>query len=278
MIFAHTLVNESSYDHALCLAITNSHFWAVGKKSISAFITNREATADYWAGHRIVCIGDHADELSADSGIGQLDFGVEGEHWRATQLFYAWSRSEGRYMPDWCYEDGEEYYREEAQAFVPLTRPSELPVSPSHEEHAKYDPVGETPGFKPWLRPFDRGIQGRSNGGQSSEWVLRNLTKREYTREDDRPYGSFEHRVIVRAHLGYNRSSPKPGEPFHGPWAGDRFDIVPLGDLELVREKDGRIERVDGWKDVTDELSRETRALYNAELVSVFRTGCVPVR
>lgn len=143
------------------------------------------------------------------------------------------------------------------------------------------DPVGKAPGFKPWQKPFERDVIYARNGAcrpdpdvsasSATEWILRNLTKKEYTREDDGQGGSFDHRLIIRSCWSTNIGSiclnPEPERLYHGPWAGDRFDIVPSGDLELVKGEDGKVVKVEGWKDVTDELRKELDEIYNAEYV-----------
>lgn len=152
-------------------------------------------------------------------------------------------------------------------------KPGKLPYSRECCPNAVTDRVGKAPGFKSWLHPFER---DESSTSPENEWVLRNLTKKEYTREDDGQGGSFEHRLIVRScwstYIGSICLDPEPERLYHGPWAGDRFDIVPIGDLELMKGPDGKVLKVAGWKDVTDELRREIDELFEAEHVRSFIT------
>lgn len=152
-----------------------------------------------------------------------------------------------------------------------FNKPGELPYSREWCPNAVTDRVGKVPGFKPWLHPFER---ADSSASPENEWVLRNLTKKEYTRKDDGQGGSFEHRLIVRScwstYIGSICLDPEPERLYHGPWAGDRFDIVPIGDLELMKGPDGKVLKVAGWKDVTDELRREIDELFEAEHVRSF--------
>lgn len=70
------LIDESAYDTALGLAITNSRFWNTGKKVIANFITSRETTAEYWVGDRIICIGDNAEDLPPHLDVKQFGLGI----------------------------------------------------------------------------------------------------------------------------------------------------------------------------------------------------------
>lgn len=271
MIFSYALVDESTYNSTLALAMSNSHFWNVGKKYIADYITHRETTADYWVGDRLICIGDRAKDLPYDLDIDDLDLPAynwkvkdEDKDMRGADLVQTLDRSTTRGGPKH------------------FTEPQELPFYIGYSDVD--EPVGKAPAFKPWFKPFERGVKNLYNGGRApdlhhersgkipSPWVLRNLTKREYTHEDDRPCGSFDHRLVVRLcwskHISEIGLQPEPEELFHGPWAGDRFDIVPIEDLELVRDEKGKVVKVDGWKDVTDELSRLIDALCKAQRVS----------
>lgn len=107
--------------------------------------------------------------------------------------------------------------------------------------------------------------------------ILRNLTKREYTREDASQCGSLDHQLIARCcwstYIGSIVLDPEPESLYHGPWAGDRFDVVLMKDLECVLGNDGKVVRVpkEEWKDVTDEIMELIDRLVAAEYELLFR-------
>lgn len=275
------------YDDALSLGVTSSHFWNVGKKPIGAHVTNRSNTSDYWCGDRFICIGNSANDLPPHLYIDCLEPYIEEYEYEAEDSD---SDSEIKSVLLDCRGDklarvldymGMKGYEEEWES-MPFPRSTETPRRYGWH-HAGRDCIGQTNAFKPWIKPFDRDTRPTERGGRepdprsdssAPEWILRNLTKKEYTREDSGPCGSLDHRLIVRSswsrEVGSVALYPEPEELYHGPWAGDRFDVVPIGDLEYVVGEGGKVVKVpkEEWKDVTDEIRKLIDRLVEAEYVS----------
>ncbi|KAG7098610.1 hypothetical protein E1B28_000533 [Marasmius oreades] len=127
------------------------------------------------------------------------------------------------------------------------------------------DVVARIQQFQPWVHPFDGWCVRDTTNAGSRMWVLRNLDTKEYIRHTDidhdndseyREFYDVGHKFALRTSWG------DIGHPVaSGAWAGDRFDIVPEDDLEIVVGEDGQVTKVNGWEDVTDEVSKEIDSL-----------------
>jgi hypothetical protein len=102
----------------------------------------------------------------------------------------------------------------------------------------------------------------------STEWVLRNLTRRQYVREsplraegmprkwDGKPLG-LEDILLTQVCWSSDSSASMPeynGDLTLGPWAGDRVDIKKVDILSLGK----------GWRDVTNELVGRLAKIWNS--------------
>ena len=105
--------------------------------------------------------------------------------------------------------------------------------------------------------------------------VFRNLTKREYIREDVGMGGhhtkcSFFGRVLLaRICWSTDPSSAMKYDMCNGKWAGDRIDCVELQNLESVLggqldNHDGNQEEQRPWKDITSEAYSLLHDIYDA--------------
>lgn len=259
----------TDYNDALALALTSTYFWSVGKPHIESLLTRRRSPEWSWSGNRIILVGSGTDSLPPGLDVEYLgpppSDGEDDE--RAWDLLSALDEDIN------CSIEGGIFIRPIAVSGKYLA------------DHRDFGCVGKTANFNPWLKPFDRRVQTLRNAKvrretnpdgsfAAQEWILRNLTKKAYTREDGGPCGSLDHRLIVRScwssEIGSIQLHPEPESLRHGPWAGDRFDVVPLGDLELVLMSDGKVGRVEGWKDVTDDVRKEIDAICMEEASMVF--------
>lgn len=169
MIFS--LLDEDDHDDdgdglssALAFGTTSSYFWDLGKHFLSSLITRRSMNPKLWAGDRIICIGGMACDLPSgfpDEGEGSID-----DYF--IRLFYdefPYPENIRHTIPHW--------YRCERQ-----------------------------PQFKPWAEPFcipDRRSNVQVPDPTSEEWILRNLSKREYTRQTEDDHGDF---ALWRGYVG----------------------------------------------------------------------------
>ncbi|KAK7053345.1 hypothetical protein VNI00_003971 [Paramarasmius palmivorus] len=130
---------------------------------------------------------------------------------------------------------------------------SRSPDWPSLPKVYQNDGLPTTKEFKPWVKPYEQ---------SSTVWVLRNLSKKEYTyavkrsNSSRRGYGTFADRLSVWAVWASNGISGVDDKYARGRWAGDCFDIVPEEQLKYVIGKDGKAVEEDGWRDVTEELNQ----------------------
>ena len=108
----------------------------------------------------------------------------------------------------------------------------------------------------------------------SGNWVLRNLSKHEYVREEAIKVNSMERvgnsRTIGEIGLGQvvlsricwstdDSCAMRYDEDIHrGVWAGNRFDITMIDQVTLVDE--GK-----EWKDVSNEVAEEMREIWASE-------------
>ncbi len=106
--------------------------------------------------------------------------------------------------------------------------------------------------------------------GADKVWVLRNLSKRLYVRADVlagkpdfkgpfvEPFGFGD---LLLANITWSSDSVNM-EYGHalvlGPWAGDRFDIVPW---EVAKKDIKKEKKSNPWKDVSEEQAKRTRML-----------------
>ncbi|EIM91740.1 uncharacterized protein STEHIDRAFT_106461 [Stereum hirsutum FP-91666 SS1] len=270
-LIAMTFSFIADYDDALALGLTSSRFWAIGKSHLVRMLTRSQASAEFWPGDRIILVAFATNSLPQDLEVEYLgpapndpDDPDEVDR-RPYNLMRA-------LVQDIAF----------GKESVLFTQP--WPIATKDFLYTgDFGTVGQSEGFRPWLKPFDRCVQTLKHGGAqrrtnddgtfaAPEWILRNLTKKEYTREDAGPSGSLCHRLIVRScwaeYIGSIDIYPEPESLCHGSWAGNRFDIVPLEDLELVLGKDGKVERVEGWTDVTSEDREEIDAICRAEDMS----------
>jgi hypothetical protein len=96
----------------------------------------------------------------------------------------------------------------------------------------------------------------------ASRCVLRNLTTQEYIIDNGKGFNQ-----VLYAQICYSNDpsiSMQPldfeGEELHlGPWAGHRFDITSLDDIEEDR-KAGK-----EWKDVTLRIRKKLKIIYDSE-------------
>ncbi|KAF9258745.1 hypothetical protein L218DRAFT_990405 [Marasmius fiardii PR-910] len=245
----HNLLNKlhaaifsfiSDYETALCLGITSQHFWAAGKIRISSLFLAYCANPEGDAGCRLIFLGDLANDLPR-------------------KITHAPQKSDRLTFQD-AYEIGSQ--EKPAKFDFPYTG-QKLVL-----DLACDDVVSQSEQFQPWVKPFE-GMDTRS---QKS--ILRNLDTLEYFTQKagpDVPHRGLEyhnysnlhdliHKLALRAswkNIGYGHNVPA------GSWAGDRFDIVPESDLRLMLGEDGRVVKVDGWTDVTDDVLRDLRAVLN---------------
>lgn len=258
---------------------------------IGSLITGRDTRDLYWPGDRIICMGQLAKDLPPSLNDVEYDIPLAG----LDNLGFRPVRDEedlrGMAVALFLSEAVPEYgFRS-----VPV-----LPVT----EPQWTDPAGSMEAFEEWMHPFKRGgrafrsrgsgwrldpiglgpewadVQASCDGGRAlpldpfereTVWILRNLTTREYTREDDKTFGDLEHRLLSRicwsTEIG-SRSWVGPKYLYNGAWAGHSFDVVPLQDRELIEGPDGKVVRVDGWKDMTDAIRREMDDIINRAPVS----------
>lgn len=115
-------------------------------------------------------------------------------------------------------------------------------------------------------------VQFPSKWYRGSNSVLRNLTTREYMRNALVPrseYGNFE-RIglgeVLLARISWSPTEDNSGDTsmsysggiHRGVWAGHRFDIITLEEMEGLDE-------AAEWKDVSEDVAREIDAIWTSE-------------
>ncbi|KAM6496104.1 hypothetical protein JOM56_008810 [Amanita muscaria] len=170
-----------------------------------------------WAGERLVCVGDL---------MKQYPTGVLTAKEEAEVREYAEGKED---------EDGANLYHFARHAFTQAPLPS---------------------------------VNTDQFAGGQQVWVLRNLSKRVYVRADvlagkPEAMGPFVEPLgfgdLLLANITWSTDSVKMDYGHVlvlGPWAGDRFDIVPWD----VAKKDIKKEKK-AWKDVSEEQAKRTRML-----------------
>ena len=223
------------FSDVICLALASEHIFRAGEFRI------RAETQQSWAGHRLICVGNYLDNEDIPQGLltsdeqEELNCGVledDGEphtlHSLALERFSSVSS---------CMRHNRSNYF--FQHFVSLSAPGEIQML-----------IGRMV-FKEIVDQFNPRVQ------DNDKLILRNLTKKQYVREGAT---STSLGTIVLARICWSSDSScnmayKGHALTRGVWAGDRFDITTLDQLE-----EGT-----GWTDVSKEVDDEMGRIWENE-------------
>lgn len=291
MVFERT---ETYYD-ALFFALTCSAVWRAGEHTLRERYTDIMSPA---RGHRLISIGDYAEDLPEDlstpSHVSRL-IGALG------RTLDEWNRIPERYFtreggdgPD-AYTDADaDADADESDVRPPVPAEEALPTAIKRLcEYAYYKTpdadrlVGLHMGE---LGPYSRAGRHRSwditsvlyevnfipNAWRwfSPDWlhvrsegvmVLRNLSKKAYVRSDtfsidgSDPVWGFGRALVFRISWSTDSSCNMAYEGLtRGVWAGDRFDVVRLSTFQADAGNDD-------WSDVTQEVKDEMIAIAKSD-------------
>ncbi|KAI0098950.1 hypothetical protein F4776DRAFT_676583 [Hypoxylon sp. NC0597] len=276
LIFSHT----ENIDDVVCLAVTNRHFWEVGREHIDKYFAS---FFGQWAGKNIVCAGknvqpgDYPPELFSAQEIahlGRKKFNVpvakvpitdnffditEGEDNSSDEtpdlpfpftLHHFGLRSVSKWQPIWMdiERNARDIYRrcQHRNAIYCLKKDQGLLLKRSAIE-----------------------VKESSYFPENERWILRNLTTKEFVRSESIALNpEFIHgpRISVRGfgEVVMSRifwtTSPtvKVGEAeniFRGVWAGHRFDITTASRHEEQTKRET-------WSDVGVEVAKEIESIW----------------
>lgn len=260
----------------MCLCLTSRYFWTFAREFIRNY---HRSYLGRWAGENIVCVGEGAEPGDFPPGL----FSVE----EANDLFQGTiDVSNNSHGPD-----------DRAHPQVPLTLHHFTLPNVSHiDEKAAgleveslnifYECVSRSRHSDPKFRlpagyyAFPEFRMARSEICITDStylphdelWILRNLTTKEFVRSE----AIALRRDFIRGpnidNLGFGEviasricwstpSSARTGDMadlYRGVWAGHRFDIVTISKhRDETKEED--------WRDVSDEVARETAGIWESE-------------
>lgn len=229
----------------LSLSLANRYLWAVGLLHIEDHIVSSLAP---WAGERLVCISDSSDPADIPATI--LD---EKERAEVAELNRIHDLQTFSIRNTWKKVGGPSLSQRLQKWF---------------EEYEAKNPMSEADraevmmGLKPEILEFYP---------RDQEWVLRNLTAKEYIRggvialKEEFIHGpqidvvGFAEVLLLRISWSSEPvRSGKSGNIARGKWAGHRFDITPLA---IHKDRPDRWE----WKDVSDEVFREVDVVLSGQ-------------
>ncbi|KAJ6488947.1 hypothetical protein C8R45DRAFT_1143231, partial [Mycena sanguinolenta] len=251
------LIQEIHYDledirDIICLSVTCQPLWEVGRREIYRRLTLLiQATCNWWAGDRIICVGEYLQNNDIP------------DHILTSEEKEEFTRLEP--VPD---EDDDEFEYSERHYTLYSYRFRKLRYG-----HAEFS-MGE---FLIRLKlPYDvydsllsmvNFPYTTSQPTKSAMTILRNLSRHQYVRQSAlarskaRSKAGFGEIVLSRicwssdpsASMGYK------GDIHRGVWAGDRFDIVSSEWLEGLDNGDGL------WTDVSEEVLAEISLIWASQ-------------
>ncbi|KDQ20995.1 hypothetical protein BOTBODRAFT_169670 [Botryobasidium botryosum FD-172 SS1] len=235
-VINHIFSEIDTFCDAFALAHTNTTLLAIGQKRMSALCANRLA---HWAGDRLVCIGDYAENDDMPTGV-LTDDEMEELAEDSTNLFHLAGGFDGAEFSHWTLDDSRFAHRL------------------SHADSVKY-----------------RAFTSPVNYNKSSH-VLCNISKHEYVRQDvskdivalpdTHTFFSGELKdfgPVITSRICWSSdgsvSMYYEGGIHRGVWAGDRFDIVSQEEMARRTQSDK------GWKDVTEEVRAELNTIWKLD-------------
>jgi hypothetical protein len=231
----------SDIEDVVMFALTCSTFWITGKKRLSAV---RDEYAMLWSGCRIGCIGDYVYDTPPGM-LTDADFAELKTYAATTDTDDPQTK---------LFE-----FLDKTFLTAPISRPS-----------------------IEWWRFRFHGIEGRVLSALCDRPlllspVLRNLTKREYIREDRDTLAKFGRAnvfgEVLLARICWSSdpyiSMTYDGNLHRGEWAGNRLDCVEFQDFEKedLSGKSDHHERGEHrpWKDITEEAWGLLADIYEAD-------------
>lgn len=277
MIFSHL----TSYSDVFCLSLTTLYLWRLGRRRLKQFFTS---TLSRLANKAIICNGSHSTTEYSDYPANLLTADEEAELEAGLALNEVEGSESG--VPQSLYDLAEiRYCKIELLSRQNFPSSTQLILDP-HIQSSKEKTTDrkktifslelaelESQGFPPYERSQVLSLAHPDYERfypKEREWVLRNLTAREFVRADaiaikkehvqgpeiqGLGFGS-----IVIARICWS-SSPRTGilhgykgGVHRGVWAGHRFDITTVEKLE----EDGK----EQWKDVSEEVMKEVEVIW----------------
>lgn len=234
------LVYKSVHDiqDAICLGLTCKRLLALGLDHNHGLIVTFSAQ---WAGHRLICLGDYAQDDDLPPGVLSPE-------------------------DELCLYEAETSLREFSEESLPKLDEGrrsalragnwEFLTGLSWVERAQYDAIVRIANF-------------RGCDSELRESLLCNLTKREYVRQEAaEAHGQAGLGEFLLARICWSSdpsaSMSYEGEIHRGVWAGDEFEVTTFDRLRGGSE---------GWKDVSDEMSREMEDMWESEYGEDWRKG-----
>lgn len=210
----------------------------------------QDCLRENWAGDRIICLGDYADDLP------------DGMFTDAELKEYGFDHLESK----------DSLYRAFTRVFVHRSPPSRFDFGEMMDRLGMDAYDGDRLSFyETKLYPWMRRHTIRPNSKAVSPWVLRNLSKNVYVRADKlalepedigpKPWmiKGMSFGSLVASRIAWS-SDPSMAMSYsydhdmhRGVWAGDRFDIVGIQQVE------------EGWIDVTAEAKKELEEIWKSE-------------
>lgn len=217
---------------AIALSLTCKRLLFVSLKQIHLLLHD---AASPWAGHRLMCIGDYAEDKDLTQGLLSSE---NAEYLKRKETNFT------THVSNYC-------------ARVNQHRPLHMPDYLYRQERSLQTQV-ETRQFIKLLNTTKR-YYPQFDTAQT--WVLCNLTKREYVRDETvKAHGKAGFGAFLLSRICWSSSVDTSmsyeGNICRGVWATDRFEITTID-----RPRDG----AEGWKDVGDEMGEEMAAIWRSE-------------
>lgn len=231
-----------TYADVLCIALTNRYFFDLSVGRLHEILVD---SVGPWAGGRILCLGDYADDLPSQLWSPGKTGDQTMEHWNSVDI-NMYNGRRGLMDSDVRFKDRNPviYDSPEFRFINSLAHDWLNNACPTHL------------------------IRLLASQKHANPWILRNLTKREYLStigiarfESDvngpfiRGPVTFGECLIMKTCWSADPSVSmrNHGNLHRGDWAGDRFDIVPMERFERDRRSNPSLK----WKDVSTEIRKE---------------------
>lgn len=242
------------FQEAIDLSVTCKSLRVIGRNRVNALLL---PVAGHWAGDRIICVGDYAQNDDMPPGLLTED---EKQQIRelCSKPFDGTTRKDGKLEEEEDDEGSASLYNLASDRFAKRSC-SQLGIQYCIQSAIWY----------PDARRYDKLWYPKKNAQTTTapsplQWALCNLSKREYVQSDTigdfpsvKQLGYFEF-LLSRICWSSDPSISMcyRGTIHRGVWAGDRFEITTIDRLE-----GGEAE----WKDVGEEMTKEMAAIWESD-------------
>ncbi|KPI45044.1 uncharacterized protein AB675_2563 [Cyphellophora attinorum] len=277
---------KEDIDATICLGATTRYFWSIAKEHLHVYC---KARFGRWAGEPLVCVGDYAKRSDYPPGLfsdeeleimRQKGCDVPGQD---DYVEYSNPIDDDADSVDGDgYDTPNKSWEFRLQSYVKPYLACKADMSgtslQTHMIGNCYRNIGKADISTSRIIDWDLWTMADMENflPKSEAYILRNLTTKQFARaeaialEPEYVHGPFIDGLgfghVIRARICW---SADPSSSMHdvtnitrGLWAGHRFDIVTLG----MHDEETRASLGDAWEDVSDEVAKEVRRIFEADL------------